>query len=92
MIKGVNRQMIEVTDTGSPYFERALLVVRPDCVDQQDSRLHEEAHKFLASAGTYTGLRLSKRTRRLRGIAFGICSGAAGIVVGIFFQVLIFKA
>lgn len=29
MIKGVNRQIIEVMDTGNPYFERALLVVRP---------------------------------------------------------------
>ena len=28
MIKGVNRQMIEVTHTGSPYFERAFFVVR----------------------------------------------------------------
>ena len=29
MIKGVNRQIIEVLDTGNEYFERALLVVRP---------------------------------------------------------------
>ena len=29
MIKGVNRQIIEVMDTGNQYFERALLVVRP---------------------------------------------------------------
>lgn len=33
MIKGVNRQIIEVMDTGNQYFERALLVVRPGYTD-----------------------------------------------------------
>ena len=92
MIKGINRQMIEVTDTGNPYFERAFLVVRPDCTDQQDGRLHEEAQKFLTFSDAYTGLRLSKRTRRLRRIALGLCSGGAGIVVGILLQSLILRA
>lgn len=58
MIKGVNRQMIEVTDTGNPYFERALLVVRAECMEQPEVRLHEEAHKILASSDAYSGLRL----------------------------------
>lgn len=35
MIKGVNRQIIEVMDTGNPYFERALLVVRPGYTDTE---------------------------------------------------------
>ena len=30
MIKGVNRQMIEVTQTDSPFYERALFVVKPE--------------------------------------------------------------
>lgn len=29
MIKGVNRQVIEITETGSEYFEKMLLVVKP---------------------------------------------------------------
>ena len=45
MIKGVNRQIIEVTDTGSDYFERALLVVRANCTDTDTGMLHEEAKK-----------------------------------------------
>ena len=39
MIKGINRQVIEVTETGNPYFERALLVVRPSYRDDDESRL-----------------------------------------------------
>ena len=30
MIKGINRQVIEIMDTGNLYYERALLVVRPE--------------------------------------------------------------
>ena len=36
MIKGINRQVIEVTETGNAYFERALLVVRPSYRDDDE--------------------------------------------------------
>ena len=36
MIKGIHRQMIEVTHTGSPYFERAFLVVRGDMAADEE--------------------------------------------------------
>ena len=42
MIKGVNRQIIEVTDTGNEYFERALLIVRPRFSDMPYGRLYDE--------------------------------------------------
>ena len=45
MIKGINRQMIEVTHTGSPYFERAFLVVRAECSQPSDETLQHMAHK-----------------------------------------------
>ena len=92
MIKGVNRQMIEVTDTGNPYFERALLVVRAECMEQPEVRLHEEAHKILASSDAYSGLRPSRRTRRIRRILFGVCSGGAGLAFGMLLQGLVFRA
>lgn len=88
MIKGVNRQMIEVMETGSPYFERALLVVRPDCTDLQDSQLHEEAQKLLKSAGGYTGLRRVRRRERLRRILFALGTGSAGLLLGYWFHVI----
>ena len=30
MIKGINRSIIEVLDTGSVYYERAWLVIKPE--------------------------------------------------------------
>ena len=49
MIKGVNRQIIEVTETGSMYYERALLVVRPEYASAQGALLEREARRMLRS-------------------------------------------
>ena len=56
MIKGVNRQMIEVTHTGSPYFERAFLVVRVGSQPPEEN-LHRQAERVVQQAQTYAGLR-----------------------------------
>ena len=66
MIKGVNRQMIEVTHTGSPYFERAFLVVRTDSQQPPQEHLHRLAEKVVQQAETYAGLRRQRWQQRLR--------------------------
>ncbi len=82
MIKGVNRQIIEVTDTGNEYFERALLVVRPGYTDTLPSRLHEEAQRLLRNADGYTGLRFSRRRRMVRLLLQGGGCGLTGALLG----------
>lgn len=47
MIKGINRQIIEVTDTGNIYYERALLVLRPEYTGAQRTVLEREAKRIL---------------------------------------------
>lgn len=50
MIKGINRHMIEIADTGSPYFERALLVVQPQFDTVDETALHAAAKNLLEQA------------------------------------------
>lgn len=81
MIKGVNRQMIEVTHTGSPYFERAFLVVRGGTLPEED-KLHRMAQKVVEQAGTYTGLRRQRWWQTLRQGAFALlCAGVGAAVM-----------
>lgn len=47
MIKGVNRQIIEISDPNSIYYERAWLVVRPEYVKIQQNILEKEAKSLL---------------------------------------------
>ena len=53
MIKGINREMIEVTHTGSPYFERAFLVVRHGSTRPPDEVLHTIAQRVVEQAETF---------------------------------------
>ena len=79
MIKGVNRQMIEVTHTGSPYFERAFLVVRADGGELPEAdRLHRLAEKVVQQAETYAGLRRQRQRLLAKRVLFGVTCGVGG--------------
>lgn len=51
MVRGVNRQIIEVNQTGSRYFERALLFVKPEYSELSRDKLENEADRFLLRVG-----------------------------------------
>lgn len=51
MLRGVNKQIIEVKDTGSRYFEKALLFVRPEFAELGPGQLEQEANRYLATVG-----------------------------------------
>lgn len=46
MIKGVNKQILEVTNTDSPYFEKIIFFVRPESQKLDEQKLHSEAVKL----------------------------------------------
>jgi len=48
MIKGVNRNVIEIVDTDSELFERAILFVRPEGRESDPEYLERSAQGFLA--------------------------------------------
>ena len=80
MIKGIHRQMIEVTHTGSPYFERAFLVVRCGQLPEED-KLHRMAEKVVEQAGTYAGLRRQKWRQALRQAGFALLCASGGAML-----------
>ena len=48
MVKGVNKNVIEICDTGSDYFERAILFVRQNGSEKDDDALRMHAGEFLS--------------------------------------------
>ncbi len=50
MIKGVNRQILEVTSPESPYFEKIIFFVRPEGAPRDEKQLYAEAEKFSKTA------------------------------------------
>ena len=46
MIKGVNRQVVEVSDTGSEYFERILFIVKPEYATVSEGKVRERVEQI----------------------------------------------
>jgi hypothetical protein len=63
MLRGVNRQIIEVSETKNEYFERAILFVRPEYISENEANLRNEANKTVG--------KLLLGSVRLRGAAGG---------------------
>ena len=64
MIKGVSRQIIELKDTGSLYYEKAWLVVKPQYASAQQSLLLEEARKMLRKADIPSSMKPKRQIRQ----------------------------
>ncbi len=47
MLRGVNKRIIEITNTENDYFERAILVVRHDKRTQGAALLKEQADRYI---------------------------------------------
>ena len=63
MLKGINRQVLEIHDTGTQYFEKALLFVKPEYVNLGEESLRE---KFLnAFSGSTVPVSRKSRARSL---------------------------
>lgn len=50
MIKGVNKQILEVTNPESPYFEKIIFFVKPQSQKLSEQSLKKEAEKISKNA------------------------------------------
>lgn len=57
MIKGISHQIIEVTDTQNRYYERALLILRPEYASVSREILEKEAKKLLTKMDTMSSIK-----------------------------------
>ncbi len=80
MIRGISRQVIEVKETGSAYYERAFLVLRPEYASAERALLEREARRLLRKMDAPAGMkRLAGRWKwtARAGAAAALLSGAA---------------
>ena len=89
MIKGCQKKIIHITNTGSPYFEEAYLILRrggdfSDEGDVSETDIVQEAIKIAeGSSASMVPRREKKRRRRNRAFFCGIslCSFLFGLVM-----------
>ena len=49
MLRGVNRQIIEITNTESTVFEKVVLYIRPEYSDANDEKIEKKAMMYISS-------------------------------------------
>ena len=47
MVKGVNKQIIEINDTGNKYFDKVLLFISPGKKDLPDELIQAKAKEYV---------------------------------------------
>ena len=79
MIKGINKQILEVTNPESPYFEKIIFFVTPKGLAADEKSLRREAEKISKSAKKPPKGRKTPREALLTAlyILLGIGAGAA---------------
>ncbi len=81
MVKGINRQVLEIRETGSPYFERAFFFVKPEFAFTDEKKLREAAESALQQPDRLPKTR-HKRIRKalLWTLGSGVAAGAGAII------------
>ena len=83
MLKGVNRQVVEVAETGSDYFEKALFFVNPKYYGMTDGKLRERAQTLMSAAGAPPKTKNKNKRSKLKIFIEIAASAAAGAIVAL---------
>ena len=89
MIKGVNRQVVEITETQCEYFERVLFFIKPEYSSVSEGDLKERASVIAESAGMPPATRLKKNRIRLA-LNMGAAAFAGAAISGGIFVIVSF--
>ena len=84
MIKGVNRQVVEITQTDCEYFERILFLVKPEFSAVSEGKLRERASQ-MSSAGKPPATRVRRRVRNVLSLLGSALAGAGVCALTMFF-------
>lgn len=88
MIKGVNKQVLEISETQNGFFEKAIFFVKPEYSGMSEGKLRETARLEIEKAGRPPLSRREKRSRLQRCAIYLLCL-VSGIIMGIAFSSLL---
>ena len=81
MVKGVNRQVLEIRETGCEYFEKALFFIRPEYSAESEGKLRGGALKSIRRSAVVPKTRRQTVKSRLIVFAEMLVSAGAGAIL-----------
>ena len=85
MVKGVNRQVLEILDTGCECFEKALFFVRPEYSHESEGKLKNKAIKSIKNSGGVPKTRKQKIKSKLIFVSQLFASAGVGAIISALF-------
>lgn len=83
MIKGVNKQVLEINEPQNGFFEKALFFVKPEYSGMGEGRLKESAKKEIENAGKPPLRSYKYKNDRIKNMFIITAVFVTGVVVGI---------
>ena len=83
MIKGVNKQVLEISETHNGFFEKAIFFVKPEYSGMGEGRLKESARKEIENAGKPPVRNYKYKNERIKNIFVITAVFVTGVVVGL---------
>ncbi len=83
MIKGVNKQVLEINETQNGFFEKAIFFVKPEYSGMGEGRLRESARKEIENAGKPPVKAYRYKNDRIKNIIKFTAFFVFGIIVGL---------
>lgn len=83
MLKGVNKQVLEINETQNGFFEKAIFFVKPEYSGMGEGRLRESARKEIESAGKPPVRVYRYKNDRIKNTIKIIAVFVLGVVIGL---------
>ncbi len=84
MVKGVNRQVLEIHEVGSEYFEKALFFVKPEFSMENEGKLKSKAILSMQKVSSLPRTRSQKvKSRVLIFLEMAASAGVGAIITAI---------
>ena len=83
MIKGVNKQVLEINETQTGFFEKAIFFVKPEYTGMSEGKLRESAGRELEHTGKPPLKKSNYKKATIKTILAIICPFVIGVISGI---------
>lgn len=89
MVKGVTKRVVEIKETGSGYFERAIFFINAECSrGTSEYTLSEEARRIINNLSNENGERQSRKKQSSKERALSLLKLAISAAAGVFATLL----
>ncbi len=83
MIKGVNKQVLEINETQNGFFEKAIFFVKPEYSGMGEGRLKESARKEIENAGKPPMKGYGYKNGKIKNMIIFTAVFIVGVIVGL---------